>query len=81
MAHVDEIARQIESEILQGVHGLPAERFMTVRQIAERYGISLVTAHKVTRRLKAAGLLVGQSTAGAIISPSITPRFAPGAGD
>jgi LacI family transcriptional regulator len=80
MAHVDQVARQIESEILQGVHGLPAERFMTVRQLAERYGISLVTAHKVTQRLKAAGLLVGQSTAGAIISPSIGSRLAAGTG-
>jgi len=42
---------------------------MTVRQLATRYGISLVTAQRVIQRLKQRGLLIGDSTNPALISP------------
>lgn len=70
MARSETIARQLEAEIRQGRHGRPYDRFMTVRQLASRWSISPVTAQKVFKRLKDAGLLVADSTNPAMISPA-----------
>ena len=70
MARSETIARQLEAEIRQGRHGRPYDRFMTVRQLAARLRISPVTAQKVFKRLKDAGLLVADSTNPSIISPA-----------
>lgn len=62
MARYEEIVLQITAELGRGEHGEAFSRFMSVRQVATRYGVSLVTAHKVVNRLKAHGLLTGDST-------------------
>jgi len=75
VARFETIALQLEAEILKGRHGTLGQRFMTVRQLAEHYGISLVTAHKVLKRLKDEGLLVADSTNPAVISPAAARRM------
>lgn len=57
-----QVAGQIEGELARGVHGRSNDRFLSVRQVAARYGISLVTAQRVIQRLKHRGLLIGDST-------------------
>ena len=74
MARSEELAQQIEGELARGEHGGPDERFMTVRQLAARYGVSLVTAQKVVQRLKNRGWLIGDSTNPARIRPGSARR-------
>jgi len=62
MAKFDQVARAIAAEIRAGEHGGVAEPFLTVRQLAERYSVSLATAQKAVTRLKEEGLLTGDST-------------------
>jgi len=50
-------ARQIADKIKKGGFGRSGEQFMTVRQLAEAEGISLVTAHQVMSVLKNLGLV------------------------
>ena len=47
MTRSDEIVGQLEAEILAGRHGGLYSRFMPVRELAKRFGVSLTTAHKV----------------------------------
>jgi LacI family transcriptional regulator len=61
----------LRQEIQAGRHGGRDDRFLTVRELAERFGVSLTTAHKVINRLKAEGLLVGDSTNPARIGPGV----------
>jgi LacI family transcriptional regulator len=70
MARCDDIARQIAGELGRGLHGEAYARFMTVRDLAGRYGVSLVTAQKVLTQLKERGLLIADSTNPAMISPA-----------
>ncbi len=62
MARYEEIVERIAEELGRGEHGEAFTRFMSVRQVAARYGVALVTAHKVVKRLKDQGLLTGDST-------------------
>ena len=78
MAKFERIARDLTTEILAGVHGVPGDRFMTVRELAERFGVALTTAQKAVRRVKAAGLLIGDSTSPAKIAPAASAETAPG---
>jgi LacI family transcriptional regulator len=64
-----QVAQQLEAELRGGRHGVPGDRFITVRQLAARYQVSLVTAHRVVQRLKRQGLLIGDSTHPAVIAP------------
>ncbi|MEN6408034.1 MAG: substrate-binding domain-containing protein [Thermoguttaceae bacterium] len=68
MTRVDEVVRQIRAELASGRHGRPSDRFMAVRQVSARYGVSLVTAQRVVHRLKQDGLLIGDSTNRSLIS-------------
>ncbi len=61
---------------MDGRHGGSGDRFMTVRKLARRFDVSLTTAHKVTKRLKAEGLLVGDSTNPAVISSKVARHIA-----
>lgn len=45
----------------------PGDRFMTVREAAERFGVSLQTAHKGIRRLVADGMLATAPKSGATV--------------
>ena len=74
MAKTPQLARQIEEEVLAGRHGAPHDRFMTVRQLAARYQVSLVTAQRVVQRLKRQGVLIGDSTNPPVISPTAVGR-------
>lgn len=84
MAKFEQVARTIATEIRAGRYGATADRFLTVRQLAEQYGVSLATAQKAVTRLKEDGLLTGDSTRTARIGPvasfSQTARAPRGAG-
>ena len=62
MAKFEQVARTIAAEIQAGRHGNVSDPFLTVRQVAERYGVSLATAQKAVKWLKEEGLLAGDST-------------------
>ncbi|MHB8902780.1 MAG: LacI family DNA-binding transcriptional regulator [Thermoguttaceae bacterium] len=83
MAKFEQIARTIAAEIRTGEHGAAGDLFLTVRQVAQQYGVSLATAQKTLGRLKEEGLLRGDSTRsariGAAASWSAAPRAARGA--
>ena len=55
------------AEIRAGQHGQPGDRFLTVRQIAERFDISLVTAQRAMEILKQQKILQADSTRRSII--------------
>jgi LacI family transcriptional regulator len=71
MPKFDQIAQQVKAQILDGQHGGPGDRFMTVRELAERFGVALTTAQKVLKQLKDEGLLIADSTSPAKISPAV----------
>ena len=71
MIRFEQIAVELEKELHDGLHGGPGRRFMTVRELAERFDVSLTTAQKIVRRLKESGLLIGDSTNPPLISPKI----------
>ena len=52
-----QVVAQLQAEIASGEHGVVGDPFMTVRSLAEAFGISLVTAHRVTTELKRLGIL------------------------
>jgi LacI family transcriptional regulator len=70
MVKFEQIARDLTAEILAGLHGSPGDRFMTVRELADRFGVALTTAQKAVKRIKAEGLLIGDSTSPAKIAPA-----------
>jgi len=74
MARSREIVQQLQRELARGEHGEAYARFMTVRQLAARHAVSLVTAQKVLKRLKDQGLLIADSTNPALISPAAARR-------
>lgn len=51
------IVRRIADEIRRGEHGDTGSAFMTVREICDEFGVSLVTAQRIVNQLKTAGLL------------------------
>jgi len=77
MVKFEQIARDVTAEILAGLHGLPGDRFMTVRELADRFGVALTTAQKAVTRIKAEGLLIGDSTSPAKIASAAASQ--PGA--
>lgn len=68
MARSEEITRELKGQILAGRLGDPGTRFLTVRELAERYRVALTTAQKVLRQLKDEGLLRADSTNPAVIA-------------
>jgi len=74
MAKFEQIARDLAAEILAGLHGSPGDRFMTVRELAGRFGVALTTAQKAVQKIKAQGLLIGDSTSPAKIGPAAARR-------
>ena len=70
MAKFEQIARELRAEILAGMHGSPGDRFATVRDLAKRFGVALTTAQKAVQKIKAQGLLIGDSTSPAKIAPA-----------
>lgn len=78
MAKLEQIIETIAAGIRAGEHGGTGDRFLTVRQLAKRYRVSLATAQKAVTRLKELGLLTGDSTRttriGAAVSFSKTVR-------
>ncbi len=80
MAKSEQIAQVVGAEIRAGEHGGPSDRFLTVRQLAQRYGVSLTTAQKAVKQLKEEGLLRADSTRSARIGRSAVSRERSGAG-
>jgi LacI family transcriptional regulator, galactose operon repressor len=79
MIKSEQIAREIAAEIRAGEHGGPSDRFLTVRQLAERFGASLATAQKAVKQLKEEGLLTADSTRSARIGAAAFSRGRDGA--
>ena len=79
MIKFEQIAREIRAEIRAGEHGDPSDRFLTVRQVAERFGVSLTTAQKAVKQLKEEGLLTADSTRSARIGAAAVSRQRDGA--
>ena len=77
MGRCDDLVRQIARELARGRHGEPYDRFMTVRQLATRYGVSLVTAQKALKQLKDRALLIADSTNPALIGLKAGPQERP----
>ncbi|HUT94702.1 MAG TPA: substrate-binding domain-containing protein [Thermoguttaceae bacterium] len=76
MAKFEQIARDLTAEILAGLHGSPGDRFMTVRELAGRFGVALTTAQKAVQKIKTQGLLIGDSTSPAKIGPAAARQAA-----
>lgn len=74
MLKLDRVLKQIKEEIIEGRHGVAGDRFMTVRKLGKRFGVSLTTAQKAVRRLKDEGLLVADSTNPALLGPEVGRR-------
>lgn len=53
----DTVANRLRTEIIRGEHGAAGEPFMTVRHIADEFGVALATAQKIVNRLKNEGML------------------------
>lgn len=68
VAQAEIILTCLRQEIVEGHHGGINDRFMAVRELAERFSVSLTTAHKVIGQLKSEGLLTADSTNRARIS-------------
>jgi LacI family transcriptional regulator len=68
MSRISEVLERIREELARGSHGKANDRFMTVRDLASRYRVSLVTAQRVMRSLREQGLLIADSTNPAFIS-------------
>ncbi len=61
MGKAKQVQDQIRNEIARGRCGAAGDRFLTVREIAKRFGVSLTTAQKVVKSLKDEGLLIADS--------------------
>lgn len=68
MSKVYRLVEQVRLQIQRGEYGRAGERFMTVRELAERFNVSLATAQKIHGKLKDEGVLIADSTNPAIIS-------------
>lgn len=56
-----QLLNRVRREIAAGAFGAAGERFMPLRELAKRFGVSLTTAQKVVKCLKDDGLLVADS--------------------
>src|SRR5690606_26177668 len=68
MSKVYRLVEQVRLQIQRGEYGRAGERFMTVRELAERFNVSLATAQKIHGKLKDEGVLIADSTNPASIS-------------
>ena len=62
------LAKAIENDI--ALRFRPGDRFMTVREVALRYGVSTVTAHRNMRDLAERGILALRPGAGSYVGPA-----------
>jgi DNA-binding LacI/PurR family transcriptional regulator len=78
MAKFNLIAKELQRELLDGTYGEPNDPFMTVRDLAARFGVSLATAQKVVKELKNNQFLQSVTpTSPAVIHPNLIGRIAP----
>lgn len=70
---IQDIRRELESR-LRNDPLRPGERFFSNRSLAERYGISYQTAHRLMRALEEEGLLHRDRSSGTYVSSGITLR-------
>ncbi len=76
MAKFDQIAKELKRELLEGAHGEANDPFMTVRDLAARFGVSLATAQKVVKELKNQEFLQSVTpTSPAVIHPKLAGRI------
>ncbi len=67
------VAQRIGQEIERGEYGPSGSRFLSVRQLAETYNVSLVTAQRVMALLREEGLLTLYGNAHYLSSGRMTP--------
>lgn len=68
------VAIVVRQAIYAEEYGLPGDRFLSVRQLAERFEISLVTAHRTMELLKQWQVLYAQANRIAVIHPQLKPQ-------
>lgn len=71
------VARLVRESIYSGEYGQPGDRFMTVRQMAMRFEVSLVTAQHAIEILKQQDVLQTDSSRRAVIHPDLQKVGAP----
>jgi len=64
--HVRQVKRELALRLRDG-HHRPGERFLSNRAVAERYGVSYQTAHRVLGELVAEGLLERRARSGSYV--------------
>jgi len=64
--HVAEVKRRLEQRLAEGLHR-PGDKFPPAREIADRFGISYQTAHRVLAELESEGKLERRASAGTFI--------------
>lgn len=69
-------AKELIIGMLRTGHVRPGEKFPTVRELAKRFHIGLVTAHKAVSELKQEGLLCSRPKKGIFISEQAAARLA-----
>jgi DNA-binding LacI/PurR family transcriptional regulator len=75
MSKAEKVLDQLEQAMKRGDFGAAGTVFITVRELAEKYSVSLATAHKVMTSLKQAGLLLADSTNPARLSDTAVSRL------
>ena len=65
----EKIVRELTANVASGELGRSGDRFMTTRELAERYGIALKTAFQVTSRLRDDGIIERSGRAYRIAPP------------
>ncbi|MFD9246844.1 GntR family transcriptional regulator [Streptomyces sp. NPDC059556] len=75
MAGYAEIARSFAKKIQDGELS-PGDRMPTLREVMETWGVSMATASRAYKELKARGLTHGSSGAGTVVSQPGSPTIA-----
>lgn len=68
------LVTEIKQKIIDGSFGNSVERFLTVRELANEYSISLVTAQKIIKRLSELGVITLYGKAYFITTGKISPE-------
>jgi hypothetical protein len=63
---IEQLAQRVEHDITSGVY-FPGDRYMSVRQLARRFRVSPVTAHRSIRALAKRGLLEVRGATGTFV--------------
>jgi hypothetical protein len=71
-AHVVEVKAALTARLGSG-HAQPGERFLSTRAVAQRFGVSYQTAHRLLTELESEGLLRRRAASGSYVPGRRTP--------